>query len=44
MPQTPTQQIRTIYHRRIRNIVTALSDGALERTHEMMNDVWKQDL
>ncbi len=40
MPQIPTEQIPTIYHRRIGDIVvTALSDGALERTHEMMNDV-----
>ena len=40
MPQIPAEQIPTIYHRRIGDIVvTALSDGALERTHEMMNDV-----
>lgn len=40
MPSRPTTQIPTIYHRRIGDIVvTALSDGAIERTHEMMRDV-----
>lgn len=40
MPTIPAQQIPTIYHRRIGDIVvTALSDGVLERTHEMMRDV-----
>ena len=40
MPSRPTTQISTIYHRRIGDIVvTALSDGAIERTHEMMRDV-----
>lgn len=36
----PTQQIPAVYHRRIGDIiVTALSDGTLTRTHEMMHDV-----
>lgn len=36
----PTTQIAPIYHRRIGDItVTALSDGVLKRTHEMMNGV-----
>lgn len=40
MTNAPNQQIPAIYHRRIGDIVvTALSDGTLERTHEMMNDV-----
>ena len=40
MPSRPASQIPTIYHRRIGEIVvTALSDGAIERTHEMMRDV-----
>ncbi|MFM9937969.1 MAG: MBL fold metallo-hydrolase [Hyphomicrobiaceae bacterium] len=37
MTPAPTQQIPGIYHRRIGDIiVTALSDGILVRTHEMM--------
>lgn len=37
MLSAPTQQIPAIYHRRIGDfVVTALSDGILERTHEMM--------
>ncbi len=37
MPSRPSSQIPAIYHRRIGDIVvTALSDGTLERTHEMM--------
>ncbi len=40
MSEHPPQQIPAIYHRRIGDIiVTALSDGVLERTHEMMHDV-----
>jgi glyoxylase-like metal-dependent hydrolase (beta-lactamase superfamily II) len=40
MTKHPQQQIPPIYHRRIGDItVTALSDGVLARTHEMMNDV-----
>lgn len=40
MTQGPTRQIPGIYHRRIGDIVvTALSDGTLERTHEMMLNV-----
>ena len=40
MTNPPPRQIPAIYHRRIGDIVvTALSDGTLERTHEMMNDV-----
>ena len=36
----PTQQIAPVYRRRIGDIVvTAVSDGTLERTHEMMIDV-----
>lgn len=38
----PQQQVAPIYHRRIGDImVTALSDGATTRTHEMMNGVPK---
>jgi glyoxylase-like metal-dependent hydrolase (beta-lactamase superfamily II) len=38
MTPIPQQQIPPVYHRRIGDIViTALSDGTLERTHEMMN-------
>lgn len=37
MTLPPSQQIRPVYHRRIGDIVvTAVSDGTLERTHEMM--------
>lgn len=37
MPQRPAQQIAAVYHRRIGDIViTAISDGTLTRTHEMM--------
>jgi glyoxylase-like metal-dependent hydrolase (beta-lactamase superfamily II) len=40
MVRQPEHQIPPIYHRRIGDItVTALSDGILERTHEMMRDV-----
>ncbi len=40
MSLKPTTQVPTIYHRRIGDIVvTALSDGAIERTNEMMNGV-----
>ncbi len=40
MTNAPNHQIPAVYHRRIGDIVvTALSDGTLERTHEMMNDV-----
>ncbi len=44
MSETPQQQILPIYHRRIGDIVvTAISDGVLLRTNEMMNDVSKQE-
>ena len=44
MSKTPQQQITPIYHRRIGDIVvTAISDGVLFRTNEMMNDVSKQE-
>ncbi len=44
MTKHPQQQIPAIYHRRIGDItVTALSDGVLVRTHEMMNDVPKDE-
>jgi glyoxylase-like metal-dependent hydrolase (beta-lactamase superfamily II) len=37
MPNRPASQIAPVYHRRIGDIlVTALSDGTLERTYEMM--------
>jgi len=37
MADVPMRQIPPVYHRRIGDIVvTALSDGTLERTHEMM--------
>ncbi len=40
MIEQPANQIPAIYHRRIGDvIVTALSDGVLERGHEMMNGV-----
>ena len=40
MPTKQMQQIPAIYHRKIGDIiVTAISDGTLERTHEMMNNV-----
>ena len=40
MTPHPNQQIPPVYHRKIGDIVvTALSDGVLERTHEMMQDV-----
>lgn len=40
MSIAPSSQIPAIYHRRIGDIVvTALSDGILERTHEMMHGV-----
>ena len=40
MIEQPINQIPAIYHRRIGDvIVTALSDGVLERGHEMMNGV-----
>lgn len=40
MPTRPASQIAPVYHRRIGDIlVTALSDGTLERTHEMMREV-----
>jgi glyoxylase-like metal-dependent hydrolase (beta-lactamase superfamily II) len=40
MPQRPNAQIPAVYHRRIGDVVvTALSDGCIERTHEMMRDV-----
>ncbi|MDX2158809.1 MAG: MBL fold metallo-hydrolase [Hyphomicrobiaceae bacterium] len=40
MPTMPTQQIAPVYRRRIGEIVvTALSDGTLTRTHEMMRGV-----
>jgi glyoxylase-like metal-dependent hydrolase (beta-lactamase superfamily II) len=39
-PQKPAAQIAPVYHRRIGDIVvTALSDGTLTRTHEMMRGV-----
>lgn len=39
-PSPPTSQIHGVYHRRVGDIhVTALSDGTLERTHEMMQGV-----
>ena len=44
MTKHPQQQIPPIYHRRIGDItVTALSDGVLVRTNEMMNDVSKDE-
>jgi len=44
MTHFPSQQIAPVYHRRIGDItVTALSDGVLTRTHEMMNDVSKAE-
>ena len=44
MATPPTNQIPGIYHRRIGGIVvTALSDGTLERTHEMMRGVSADD-
>jgi glyoxylase-like metal-dependent hydrolase (beta-lactamase superfamily II) len=40
MRETPLRQIPPVYHRRIGDItVTAVSDGTLERTHEMMINV-----
>lgn len=40
MTKHPDRQVSTIYHLRIGDItVTALSDGAVMRTHEMMRDV-----
>lgn len=40
MNEVPSQQIAPIYRRRIGDIVvTAVSDGVLERTHEMMLNV-----
>jgi glyoxylase-like metal-dependent hydrolase (beta-lactamase superfamily II) len=40
MPTRPARQIAPVYHRRIGDIVvTALSDGTLTRTHEMMRAV-----
>ncbi len=40
----PTAQILTIYHRRIGDIiVTAISDGILVRTHEMMHNVPEEE-
>jgi glyoxylase-like metal-dependent hydrolase (beta-lactamase superfamily II) len=40
MSKVPQQQIPGVYRRRIGDIVvTALSDGALQRTHEMMHGV-----
>ena len=40
MEAPPSKQIAGVYHRRIGDIVvTALTDGALERTHEMMHNV-----
>ncbi len=40
MATIPERQIPAVYHRRVGDIVvTALSDGVLERTHEMMRDV-----
>jgi len=40
MPETPSRQVPPIYRRRIGDIVvTAVSDGTLERTHEMMLNV-----
>lgn len=40
MKKVPETQIPGVYHRRIGDILlTAVSDGTLERTHEMMRDV-----
>lgn len=40
MSQMPTRQIPPVYRRRVGDIVvTAVSDGTLERTHEMMLNV-----
>ncbi len=40
MPKVPARQIGAVYHRRIGDIVvTALSDGVLPRTYEMMQNV-----
>lgn len=44
MARRPERQIAAVYHRRIGDIVvTALSDGTLERTHEMMRNVAEPD-
>jgi glyoxylase-like metal-dependent hydrolase (beta-lactamase superfamily II) len=44
MRHRPTEQIRGVYHRRIGDIVvTAVSDGSLERTHEMMLNVGEEE-
>lgn len=40
MSEIPSHQIPAVYHRRIGDVVvTALSDGVLERSHDMMRDV-----
>ena len=40
MREIPDRQIPAVYHRRVGDVVvTALSDGAVARTHEMMRDV-----
>jgi glyoxylase-like metal-dependent hydrolase (beta-lactamase superfamily II) len=44
MRHRPTEQIRGVYHRRIGDIVvTAVSDGSLERTREMMHNVGEEE-
>lgn len=44
MINAPTQQVPTVYRRRIGDIVVmALSDGVLERTYEMMRDVSEEE-
>jgi glyoxylase-like metal-dependent hydrolase (beta-lactamase superfamily II) len=44
MTKHPRHQIPAIYHRRIGDItVTAVSDGVLARTNEMMNNVSKEE-
>jgi glyoxylase-like metal-dependent hydrolase (beta-lactamase superfamily II) len=44
MKQRPNEQIKGIYRRRIGDIVvTAVSDGTLERTHEMMLNVGEDE-
>lgn len=44
MIQVPTQQIAGVYHRRIGDIVvTALSDGYLDGTVEVMQNIAPDD-
>jgi glyoxylase-like metal-dependent hydrolase (beta-lactamase superfamily II) len=44
MTELPSQQIPAVYHRRIGDVVvTALSDGVLERGHDMMRNVPEEE-